>query len=55
MKIKPPDTWARVKALSWVYAEAAERGYIEYIKYSNEITSIGDVEYDPRLDELKSK
>jgi hypothetical protein len=55
MKIKPPDTWGRVKALSWVYAEAAERGYVDYITYGDEILSIGEVEYDPRLVELESK
>ena len=53
MSIKPVESYARVGCLSYVYAEAVEKGYSEYLKYSIAIKKFGEVEYDEELEELR--
>lgn len=53
MAVDPVDNFARCFALSGLYAEAAEKGYSEYLVTSREIEAIGNVDFDERLEELK--
>lgn len=53
MNVPPVEQFARVGGYRYMYAEAAERGYCEYLSTSQEILNFGEVEYDERLEDLK--
>lgn len=53
MAITPVESYARIGTLSRFYAEAAEKGYSEYLAISKEIEAFGNVEFDERLAELE--
>lgn len=53
MTIEPIESYARTGCFSYIYADVAEKGYSDYLKYSSEVKRFGDVEYDERLVELK--
>lgn len=48
----PRQNFARIKTLTYLYADACERGYEQYLALTERINEIGEVEYDPELEEL---
>ena len=55
MAIPAVESFARVGGLHYVYAEASEKGYSEYLKASSEVEAIGNVEYDEKLEDIKHR
>lgn len=55
MTIPAPEGWARVRAMSYVYADACERGYVDFLSLSRMVSEYGDVEFDEGLNEAKAK
>lgn len=53
MVIPPVESIARVGGAHYLFAEAAEKGYTEFVETSIEIDAFGDIEYDERLEDLK--
>lgn len=51
----PRRNFARIKTFTYVYADTCCRGYDEFLKCSAQIAEIGDVEYDPELDEASRR
>lgn len=55
MTFPTPESYARIGTLSSLYADTCQRSYIDYLLLSNQISDIGEVEYDEHLDELNLK
>lgn len=55
MTIPAPEGWARARTMSYVYADACERGYLDFLSLSRTIAEFGDVEFDEDLNEAKAK
>ncbi|EON90558.1 hypothetical protein MARLIPOL_18123 [Marinobacter lipolyticus SM19] len=53
MAITPVESFARIGTFSYLYAEATEKGYSEFLATSEEIEALDNVEYDERLGELE--
>jgi len=53
MAIPPVESFARMWVYTEIYAEAAERGYSEYLALSKSINEFTDVEYDEQLELYK--
>jgi hypothetical protein len=53
LSIEPVESYARIGCFSYTYADAAEKAYSDYLRYSSEIRKFGDVEYDGELEEFK--
>lgn len=51
----PRQTFARIKTLTYLYADACGRGYDDFLEYTDRIREIGEVEYDPKLDEAERR
>ena len=51
----PRRNFARIKTFTTVYADACCRGYDEFLNCSAQIADIGEVEYDPELDEASHR
>jgi hypothetical protein len=53
LTIEPIESYARTGCFSYTYADVAEKGYSDYLKYSSEVKKFGEVEYDEKLVEFK--
>jgi len=51
----PRLNFARLGTLTFVYADACERGYDDYLSCNERIIEIGEVEYDSELSELSRR
>ena len=51
----PRLNFARIGTLTYLYADACERGYDDYLACNERIIEIGEVEYDPELWELRRR
>ena len=49
------QNFARIKTLTYLYMDACERGYDDYLNLQEKIDAIGKVEYHPDLSELKHR
>ena len=52
MAIPPVEGFVRVGGLHFVYAEAAEKSYCDYVRLSHQIEAYGCIEYDENLQNL---
>lgn len=55
MTIKTPESFARIKALTYLFVDASKRGYLEHLSTQVAIEQIGGIEDHPELDELRRK
>jgi hypothetical protein len=53
LTVEPIETFSRIGCLSSAYADAAEKGYCDYLKCTEEIEKFSYVEFDEDLVELK--
>lgn len=53
MTIPPVEGFSRIGCLHYLYAEAAEKAYSEFLEVSSNISKFGEAEYDEKLQELK--
>lgn len=51
----PRLNFARIGTLTYVYADACERGYDDYLACNERIIEIGEVEYDSELSEVSRR
>lgn len=55
MTVKTPESFARIKALTYLFVDASKRGYLDHLSAQAAIERIGEVEYHPELEELRRK
>lgn len=55
MVIPAVESFSRMGAFHYVYAEASEKGYSEYLQASSEMETIGDVEHDEKLEDIRRR
>lgn len=54
MPITPVEGYTRIGCFHYIYAEAAEKGYSEYLIASSELSAIGGAECDEKVVNLKN-
>lgn len=53
MTIPPVESSARIGGQHYLYAEAAAKGYSDFLEATSDISTFGNVEYDEKLEELE--